>query len=379
VTIAGTPASAVELVVVRDGPHAPWRPATQTAPGEYTATVTHPYTIGAVCHFQPKTGPDVWHTYEYALSLDDPAPGFACIELDTTPTQPVLGTMVQAGQVQFGDQAMRSETANWQISLLAEPAIDLSVIASSKDHVQIIRHVDTTAIDAAHPMPTIDVDANGTALVPIQVTSDATASETVAVHVVARTPYSGLDPTTAIYSGPVDAAVAAPASVFTSEDEQIVAVEATAGTQHRIAKLGFLPGGAGSPVAVTLPAPIVNPVWAPLATDAAAKPAQPDQPTTVTWSGFPDSDTDFVELQIDGMASDPASPTTTATYHLLATPKYMTDAVYDSLELDTQFPGYDARWRVDPAKPYTRKLRATPGGIHPSEVDLIEAITPGST
>lgn len=380
VTIRGTPASAVELVAVRNGPHASWQPAAKTAPGEYTATVSHPYTIAVVCHFQPRTGPDVWHTYEYGFSLDDSDPGFACAELDAAPTQPVFGTMVQAGQVQFGESSARSETPNWQISMLVVPAIDLSVIASSKDHVQILRHVDTTAIDAAHPMPPIDVDANGAALVPIQVTSNATANETVAVHVVARTPYSGLDPSTAIYTGPLDTALAAPGAVLAADDEQIVAVEAIAGTQHRIGKVNFVPAAAGDRVAVTLPAPIVNPVWTPLATAAAAKPPAPAEPTTVTWSGFADSDTDFVELRIDGAASDPASPTTTATYDLLVTPKYMTDAVYDSLDLDTQLPGYDARWRVDPTKPYTRTLSARPGGqLHPSEVSLHETITPGAT
>ena len=374
-TIRGTPATAVALVVVRDGPSADWQPAKKGALGDYTATVSHPFMVAAVCHESSPGVPDTWHTYEYAYSLQDPVEDgiLVCVELASTTPRSIVGTMMQAGQVQFGKAAVRSDTPNWQISTLTPVSPDMDIIANSKDHLQIMRDLDLTAFDADHALPTIDVEANGVALVPLAVTSDATSSETVEARVVVRTPTMVSEPAP-IYAGPLDGVRVAPSSALTGLVEQVVTVDASTGTQHRIANVEFT---AGDSLAFQLPGPIVHGAWQPLATDATATPAQADAPTRVTWASLPFGDDGAVEMQLEGMASDPASPTTAAAYHLRVTPGYMNDAVYTSLELATQLPGFDATWRIDPTRPYTRTFRAiAPSGQRPNETRLVEAITP---
>jgi hypothetical protein len=373
-TVRGTPATAVALVVVRDGPSADWQPAKKAPLGAYTITVSHPFTVAAVCLESSPGVPDTWHTYEYAYSLQDPVKDgiLVCAELANSAPQPIVGTMVQAGQVQFGKAAVRSDTPNWQISTLTPVFPDMDIIANSKDHLQIIRGIDLTA----HALPTIDVEANGVALLPLAVTSDATSSETVEARVAVRTPSFVSEPAP-IYAGPLDGVLVAPSGGLAELDEQVVTVDASTGTQHRIANVEFT---AGDSLAFQLPDPIVHGAWQPLATDVTATPAKPDAPTRVTWTLLPYGDDGDVEMQLEGMASDPTSPTTAAAYHLRVTPAYMNDAVYSSLELTTQLPGFDAKWRIDPTKPYTRTFRAiAPSGRRPNETRLVEEITPAPT
>lgn len=366
------------LVVVRDGPSGQWVAPTEAMPGQqWTITVDHAYTVAAVCHDQPAGGPERWRTIERAFAITDAVTGPLqfCGEAEyTTPAHAVVGTMVQAGQVQFGTAIASSTTPNWQIAANAPASPDLDVIASSADHAQILRNIDVTAIDATHPMPAIDVDANGVALVPVALTSNASAAETVQARVEPSTPHSAMDLTLApaIYAGPLASVMVAPHAMYNDGEQQLVTVEAVTGNQHRSLTRSLFPGDA---TAFALPAQVFG-EWSVAASDAAATPPAPDAPIEVTWGFLPEGKNGAVELDVDGTASDPASPTALASYRLYASPGYLQDATFNSLQIETDVPGFDPTWRVDPTQPYTRKFLAPSDTAGLVVSSLVESITP---
>ncbi|HET9623640.1 MAG TPA: hypothetical protein VFP84_19845 [Kofleriaceae bacterium] len=375
VTVHITMAAPPALVVVRDGPSGAWAPAKPLTATTFEATVSHAYLVTVVCHQESKVAfgayhEDAWQTWQIGRSPDEPS------EL-TAPCAPapavsqVTGTMVQAGQAQLGEFVVSSATPSWQFTAFPV-AGERDLIASSADHVQIVRDLPIAMLDNNEPLPAIDVEANGTPLTAVRATSDAAAGETVtaAVYVTTATTTAGA----AIASGALDRVLVVPDGVLVDGDTQDIAVSATAGTARRALRR---PYHAGDDLAFALPDPLVA-TWHPTADEVAAAAPTADTALSVTWSILPARD-HFV-AHVDGVASDPGSPGRAAVYDLDLSDDFLAVGVTHRVTIDTAIPGFDPAWKLDLRQAYTRTVRVVrdDGDAHAtSEIrEAVAAYTP---
>lgn len=153
--------SELKLVLYREGTSGAWRKATRVNATRYQATVRGPYTVIAVC-----TPPDGPVTAITSATLEDEL----LVELDCVPgTAPVPaqvnGTMAQAGIVSLGEDSRLSLQPNWSFSLFADPGT-YDLIAGGGDRALVRRGL---AVSGPMSVPPIDLDAQGTALSPVDV------------------------------------------------------------------------------------------------------------------------------------------------------------------------------------------------------------------
>jgi hypothetical protein len=344
-----------------------WQPATQLTANQFTADVHGPYTVGVVCKTLVVVGdgtPFTITTWEAARTLDDSTDLVPpCV--DQAETQGVFGNATVGATVQSGAFTTTVPDDGLWTSFAQFGTRD--VIAATSDKILIQRGFAVTF--DVEPVPTLDVEANGTPLVPTffalpNIEQEEAVRTDVRVQTATTVPS---DPLLSTTSDPGDEFLAfsqanvAPASVLTGPgDRQLVTVTATKGASVRALTRVFQADGDDS---FTLPDRLSG---GQLALDTAT------QQVTARWTALPVLDS--LDVVVHGGTSDPA---TSAQLELHMTAAFVAATQATAATVETQLPGFQPAWQVDFSQPYARSLSAqktTGGDIATSGVAEITSV-----
>ena len=342
-------ANAPLLVVFRDGAKAAWQPATMLTANQFTADVHGPYMVGVVCQTLTEVGegaPFTTVTWEVARTLDDSTDLVPpCV--DQPDSQGLFGNATPGATVQSGLFTTTVPSSGVWTSFAQFGSRD--VIAATSDKIAIQRdfQVDFNFL----PVPTIDVEATGTPLVPMLFDlpnreQNEVVRTDVRVQTATTVPADPLfstvetDPEDQLL--PFSQANVVPSSVLTGPgDRQIVTVTATKGASVRSLSRAFQVDGNSD---FTLPDRLSGGQFA---FDNTTR------EVTASWIALPVLDS--LDLVVAGGGADPAHASQLE-LHLSAA--FVTATQPTSAFVDTQLPGFQAAWQVDFSQPYTRTLTA---------------------
>ena len=325
-TVTTTILGAPTLVMYRDGQGA-WRDAGSGESGDYALHITDSYQLVVVC--ADATGFD---TIVRARTVDDGDSDYlycAGHGLAAPDAVQVTGRMLQAGTISAGDVAS-STTAPWDFALEIEPGVR-DVMAVGDGRVAIGRDL---SITQPTRLTLVDVDANGTPLVPVQLQLDNLAgNETITTEVDL---YGAND----VAFGPAVPGTIAqtlPPSVLVDSDNVDLFVDITTATTERTADTWFT--GVETALAVM---PTIGGIT--YATDGGSLQA--------AWGTLPFTVTALGIAVVQGANRQEYSASQT---YLDRNP---------TLQLDLAFappPKFQSTWLVDLTQPYVRSFTATDG------------------
>lgn len=337
------------LVVFRDGPTAAWQAATQVTPSHYQAVVHGPYQVGVVCETGAVMVADRFHvdelrTWEVARTPDDPR--------DLVPpcdNQPfyngIGGTAPPSTIIQTGALAVLADPGGHIVTGAELGTRD--VIASNADKILIQRGL----LIGFGVTPSISLASldTGRALKPVRLgVPHIRTGETVqaAVHVRTATTDTNADISVSpaqtsevLAVGFADVKVAPDAVLSEPGDVQTVEVSSRLGSSLRTLRRAFTLAGDSD---FQLP---------PAISDGAI--AFTGNQVRASWSSLPE--TTVLHLVVDGRTTDQFP---FARYELHVSNAYLQAVQPTSVAIDTQVPGYQAAWRVDPAQGNTRTFSA---------------------
>lgn len=309
--------TALQLVLTREGRQGAWRQVQSLGQNRYQARVRGPYTVLTVCMWG---GSPV--TFLTSRSLSDPRTvEIHCAFPDTPLT--VSGSMVQPGRVTVGESFWPSTTSNWTFDIAAA-AGTYDIIAAGADRVVARRAVEVSGSRTIAPFNMLE---EGTLLAGsnFSVTNPIAGDfvDAVSWMVTPRQRQAQL------YRGPLTPVRVAPTSFLAAGEHQEVSVRSSSNTEA-----GFLlhsvrrPFRLGDPTAVTL--------WKPFTAFGTAIDASGD--VIGTWSG--NEPVDLVTVH----AADEAG----RYIDHEASARYLRETGSKSLTLETDAPGYQDAWRLDP-------------------------------
>ena len=329
ITTDQTPA----LVAFRDGLDAPWQPAmerTSTSSTWFEADVHGPYVVTVVCT-DPEDPAGRSRTWQFARTPDDAH--HLSLTCDLPPiAHRITGRMTQPGHVYLGASSDTSPGATeWDFQLSA-PSGSYVLIATTDDRIAVRR---TVVADRDLGVPDIDVTLEGTKLVDAAFTASTAEGETLEASVDLLTSTPPLPGR--VYLGPAATAKTLDNSALQG-DTQLVTVRATSGTARRELRRSFR---VGYGTEYTLPQPLGGVQW-----------PEPG-PLSASWTTLPQLDS------LDLSASSSAADGTTVVQHNLdMTPLFLGETGIQQIAIDTDIPNYDAAWKIDFTRPYTRELTA---------------------
>ena len=336
-TIAITTGRPAVLVAFRDGVNAPWQPATMKTPTSFEAQVHGPYMVSVVCDdviTNPGGSFDSWDTWQTGRTLDDPHAYAAC---DVPPTEhAITGHMVQAGRVTLGDSFDTSSTDGWDFTLSAVNG-SYDLIATTSNGIVVQRGI-AVGGDLALAQP-IDVAQQGTAFVTSAFSvTNAMPGETVRAAAFLETGTNSFP--AVLYSGSPTAVTIAPDTALLASDSQTVSLRTSSatpnGTAVRALRRQFRAGGDTS---YTLPSTVGDPQWTIAGTTA-----------EVSWTLLP------VIGDLSEIITGSTSGGTNANYQFDMTTNFVAATAPTRALIDTDIPGYQPEWRVDPTMGYFRQL-----------------------
>lgn len=317
----------------RDG-GGPWREPTPLGDDEYELRVTTYYQLVVAC--EESFG------FEVALTAttfaEDDALWASCGRgaSPTPSTVEVTGEMIQPGTIWMGGLAL-STTGPWDFTIDVEPGV-YDLIAATDDGILIRR---AQAITTATAVETVDVDADGAALVGVPLTViGATASETITSEAVLFTG-GGL----MFLDGNGATARVPPPSALRRSDAVFLFVTAETATTARSAVTSYT----GTETSFTLMPALTG------VTFGANRGA-----LAASWDTLP------AHTRLEYSASSAAG-----LEWVDASRGWLSATGATTLGIPTALPGYPAAWRVAPAGPHRRRFVAydVAGGVsYASEV-----------
>jgi hypothetical protein len=325
ISTAREPAS----IAFRDGQGGEWQVPTAKAAGSYEITVHGPYVVSVVC--SAGDGATV-STRQIARTPDDSRElELACEELPQVSSE-IKGQVVQPGAISIGGLFASSNTPDWELDM-GLPAGTFDLIGVSDNRIMVRRDL---AVSGTVDLQTIDIDAQGTALVPAALTTaNAATGETIQAMVMVTTPKNELG---LVHLGAPASAKAAPAAFVTGDIRQTVTMMGIKGDDSRSVRRDFR---AGDPTAFTLPEPL----------------GQVELKTTegqlvATWSTLPEHDK--LVVTVTGELADGK----TRSHELELSQRYMDATDATSATLATDLPGYQAAWKLDLTREHLREVQA---------------------
>jgi hypothetical protein len=310
------------FAMVRDGDGA-WTAPTRTATG-YRFAVRDDYTFVVAC--SAPTGFDA--EFRDATAADGDA-AVSCFPITAPPVQPttyVSGRLVEAGDVSISGTSYVDVPADFSYATAIAPG-PIDIVGSTATGVQVIRDVAPAPSPATTVLPTIDVAADGAALVPVTPTLGATAGS----DEVLSTVYFFITAHGATYNTLTGATASlVPTSVMAPTDEQSLQSWLQGPDEQRGATARVT--GAGTPVSAFALPPRLSPTWS------------SDIGGAVAELGPLPADYDAVTLQ----SSDEQGA---HLQQVTATRAWLDLHGATALRFDTSAPGYDPAWVTDPNNP----------------------------
>lgn len=304
------------LVAYRDGNSA-WQTLTPDQTG-YTLSFTDDYTFVMVC--VDATGFDA--EWIGGAASDGAQQTVYCAKnFQTGPTVAASGHMTQAGMVEMFDLAS-STTANWDFTLNV-PANAHDLVATDAGRIVIRRDV---SITAATTMPTIDVVAEGSALVatPLTINGRTSGDRVSSAFELGMThDYAVLQSTSATVQVP-------PASLLMASDFEYLIVEVSSATSVRTVATPF----SASNTTFTLLHELTGVTFD---TTGGA--------VSAAWTTLPDN----IGTQLYTLAQG-------AQQGMVVTTAWLANHGSTHMGFDTSAPGYDDAWKIDLTGPYLREL-----------------------
>jgi hypothetical protein len=327
-TVGGT---APRFAMYREGLDGPWQVPTRTATG-YRIDVHDVYTFVSVC-----TTNGIAAQFYHATVSDGLTAQVSCATPGwSAPSErimevPVAGTMVQPGMVSVGADTSyyeQSAASNWSYLEYVEDSI-YDVIATTTDHVEVMRDLAPAEGGGTTSLPALDVDGTGVAFAAISPSGVTSPTRSRALLSYAYTTANGaqLVSTAEVQDAGNGAIQVVPASILQPGDQQQLAVTFGADTTNTVATATSTSYGVFAPVIDFDIAKLPEPSALELGFDAGG---------AVATAALPD-----VYDQVSLVATNAS-----ATQSFFATRAWVDQTGVDTFSFDTGIPGYDPSWVV---------------------------------
>lgn len=321
--IAGT--APPDFIVYRDGA-GPWLVPDlvgSTYGFSYGLRVTNDYEWMVVC--LDTTG--FYADMEGTTFADGAEQYGACLRNPYSPnTVSVAGQMVQPGTVWMQNTA-QSTTPDWNFTLQVSPGTH-NLVAEANNRMLIMRDV---SVSGAMSLPTVDVDQNGVAMTPVELTVNNIGSDSLSTDL-------GLvfaDEDAADFIGTSTTVMTPPPSLDASGELELLTVTATGPSSQLQAGKFF----DNTPTTFSMMPPLTSVSY-----------AESNGTISATWGALPTFDS--LRLRVSGGANG------TLVQRISVTKSWLAATGAMSLSFGPLPASYNPAWKIDLGGPYVRNLEA---------------------